>query len=351
MQRHRTGNLLGLLVFAAAYGLAFIIAYFLTDCIYRLTGQPPEIVRHLLTCLTAILVVFTGMHLLLRFAGQSHRDDLTQIHDQLTEALSQIAQGRFDVLIDPGSISFYGQLAEAINNMAHDLGTLDTMRAEFVSNVSHEIQSPLTSINGFATLLLRDDLDAATRKHYAAIIESESRRLSSLSDNLLKLSTLDNNKNPLVKRQFRLDRQLEQIALSTEPQWSAKQLAMVADLPATTLYGDDQLLMQCWSNLLNNAIKFTPDGGQITIKVTPLEHSVEVAISDTGIGIAPEHQLHVFERFYKADKARDRSLGGNGLGLSLAKTIVELHDGSINVRSQVGVGTTFMVQLPQDLDH
>jgi signal transduction histidine kinase len=164
-----------------------------------------------------------------------------------------------------------------------------------------------------------------------------------LSENLLKLSTLDNNKIPLNKTEFRLDKQLERIALMLEPLWSVKNISLEADLQKCTVSGDLELLSQVWINLLNNAIKFTPDGGAITITLA----DVLVTIADTGLGISDEDKIHIFERFYKVDKARDRSLGGNGLGLSIVKKIVELHGGKVAVASELGKGAVFEVVLPK----
>ena len=278
--------------------------------------------------------------------GFSHRKDIANIHDELTGTLAQIAQGNFDVLLDPGHVGVFNDLAEAINDMAKNLGTLETMRQDFISNVSHEIQSPLTSIGGFAALLQKDGLSDGQRRHYAGIIASESRRLSSLSENLLKLSSLENNKIPLDKKAFRLDKQLENVTLTLEPQWSEKNIELEADMQKANVCGDEGLLSQVWVNLIHNAIKFTPKNGQINISLSVDGDTAVVKISDTGAGIAPDDQMHIFERFYKVDKARDRSLGGNGLGLSLAKKIVEMHGGHITVESDIGKGAAFFVFLP-----
>ena len=317
----------------------------LTALIYSFTGQPPEMIRHMISGLaaTSILLFFWA---LLRFGSRSsHRKNVMGIHDSLTDALAQIAQGNFDILLDAGHVGVFNDLAEAINDMAQSLGSLENMRQDFISNVSHEIQSPLTSISGFAALLKRGDLPDDERQKYAQIIEAESKRLSSLSDNLLKLSSLDNNKIPLCKKDFRLDKQLESVILTLEPQWAAKNLALEADLQKLSVNGDEELLSQAWVNLLHNAIKFTPDGGQIKIALVSDGGSAIVKIADSGIGIAPEDQIHIFERFYKADKARDRNLGGNGLGLSLVKKIAELHGGEIKVESEIGKGAAFTLRL------
>ena len=347
--RKRHSSIFGVLALCAAYCLAFAASYGITALVYRFTGQPHDMLKHLFSGLLAVILILIGWRIILTFGGGTHHQkDILNIHDTLTGTLAQIAQGNFDVLLDPKNVGFFNDLAEAINDMAQNLGTLETMRQDFISNVSHEIQSPLTSIGGFAALLQKDGLPDEERRRYAAIIETESKRLSALSENLLKLSTLDDNKAPLIKKEFRLDKQLERIALTLEPQWSSKNLTLEADLQKQSVCGDEDLLSQVWMNLLHNAIKFTPEGGRIYMALSTDGNTAVIKISDTGIGIATENQLHIFERFYKVDKARDRSHDGNGLGLSLVKKIVELHDGSITVESEPGKGATFWICLESE---
>jgi signal transduction histidine kinase len=260
-------------------------------------------------------------------------------HNTIFDALERISRGDFNVFVESGD-DIHDEFADLINDMAKNLGNLETMRQDFISDVSHEIQSPLTSIGGFAALLRDDELPAEKRRHYAEIIESESRRLSSLSDNLLKLSALDDS-SP-AKSEFRLDKQLSNIVLTLEPQWSAKNLTVEVEMCKRVMHGDESLLSQVWINLLVNAIKFTPENGAIRV----LLDEDTVKIIDSGVGISKGDLPHIFERFYKVDKARDRSLGGNGLGLSLVKKIVELHDGKISASSELSKGTTFTISLP-----
>lgn len=287
------------------------------------------------------ILLFAAFGFVIHSIGSRSRHenhDMKQ-HGSILNAMERIAQGDFSVFV-PTDDQSHAEIAEAVNNMAKDLGNLETMRQDFISNVSHEIQSPLTSIGGFAALLKQDDLPADKRKRYAGIIETESKRLSSLSDNLLKLSSL--NKSSIAKNDFRLDKQLSNIILTLEPQWSEKKLTIEADFQKRTISGDEDLLSQVWVNLLVNAIKFTPEGGIICVSL----NEKTVKISDTGVGISKDDLPHIFERFYKVDKSRDRSLGGNGLGLSLAKKIVALHGGTITAQSEPGKGTTFTISLP-----
>ena len=337
-------RLLGALIMCSVSSLLFFIAYQITSFIYRFTGRPSEMFAQMISGLTVVFIIGLIWMAAQRIGNHSRGNDGMTVRNQLTDALAQISQGNFNVLLDPATLGWYHDLAEAINDMAYNLGTLETMRQDFISNVSHEIQSPLTSISGFAELLLQGDITDEQRQDYASTIKAESKRLSSLSENLLKLSTLD-NKAPLNKQLYRLDKQLERVALSLEPQWAVKRQTFEAYLTDCAVYADEDLLLIVWTNLLQNAIKFTPEDGEIKIEIVVTDDRVLVGVTDTGIGITAEDQVHVFERFYKADRARDRSLGGNGLGLSLVKKIVELHGGSVTVQSSLGEGSTFTVDL------
>jgi signal transduction histidine kinase len=230
--------------------------------------------------------------------------------------------------------------------MALQLDQMEKMRQEFISNVSHEIQSPLTSIRGFACALQQNDLSAEDRRHYLDIIEAESMRLSKLSANLLKLASLESDQVRFEPKPYRLDTQIRSLILASEPQWAGKRLEMDVTVDEANIIADEDLLSQVWINLLHNSIKFTPEGGSVRVALQRRADRLEVTIADTGTGIAPEDQPHIFERFYKADPSRRRSEGGSGLGLSIAKKVVELHRGTIAVRSQPGAGAAFTVELP-----
>ncbi|WP_256721473.1 sensor histidine kinase [Paenibacillus odorifer] len=225
---------------------------------------------------------------------------------------------------------------------------LEQMRQDFVSNVSHEIQTPLTSISGFAKALQNNDLIMEEeRSEYLDIIIAESERLSRLSDNLLKLASLDSEHHPFNADSFNLDEQIRTIVVTCEPQWSAKGIVIDLELPeAVKIKGDEDQLKQVWMNLLSNSIKFTPEGGNIRISIDDSAADVSVTVSDNGIGISPEEFNTVFQRFYKIDKSRNGNNNGNGLGLAIVKKIVSLHQGNIEVDGAVGAGTTIIVRLP-----
>lgn len=317
----------------------FTVGWLVAEIVFRFTGHPPALVGYLIAVVLSLAIGVACASLYARVTGRDDRNLLEEIRI----ALERISQGDFDIHLDSGQQNPFGEVITSVNKMAHDLGTLEQQRQDFVSNVSHEIQSPLTSISGFTDLLRQPDLDEASRQHHLDIIASECRRLSGLSDNLLRLSSLDDVAPE--RTGFRLDEHVREAILTLEPQWSAKHIEVEFDADPTTVEADADLLRQVWTNLAQNAVKFTPPGGRVRIRVaTDTAGSPQVEVSDTGVGVNPADLPHVFERFYRADKAR--GAGGNGLGLALAKRIVDLHGGRITIASEPGRGTTFTVGIP-----
>lgn len=338
MKKDLKSRLLFALIALILVGCALIVGHFIAALIFNATGQPPELLRNVISGFIGILLLWAALSI------RTNREDkkVTGIYN----ALENIAQGNFNAPIVTSDDVFFSELTERINKMAQDLGSMETLRQNFVADVSHEIQSPLTSITGYAELLENDAITQEQRTHYAQIIQAESQRLSKLSTNLLKLSSLDTGIDALSLTEFRLDKQIQNISILLEPQWSEKGLALDTELDKEMICADEELLSQVWINLIHNAIKFTPKGGTIRITLTGDAEKTSCTIMDTGVGIAPEDQLHIFERFYKVDKSRDRSLGGNGLGLSMVRKIVQLHGGKVTLESEIGKGSAFTVILP-----
>jgi signal transduction histidine kinase len=264
---------------------------------------------------------------------------------KLTLATQRLARGNFNVHVAVMQKDELGELAASFNHMAGELKQLEQMRQDFVSNVSHEIQTPLTSIRGFSKALRGSEIEESERERYLEIIERESERLSRLSDNLLKLASLESEHHPFHPSTLDLDEQLRRIVVFYEPLWSEKQLDMDLSLPRVKIAADSDQLNQVWMNLIGNAVKFTPVGGHIFVKLVPLRDRVQIWIQDNGIGIAEEDQSRIFERFFKVDQARQRDTG-SGLGLAIVRKIIDLHQGTIEVRSEQGKGTQFLVTLP-----
>ncbi|GAA0133290.1 HAMP domain-containing sensor histidine kinase [Paenibacillus sp. YSY-4.3] len=265
---------------------------------------------------------------------------------KLTEATKTLAQGNYNIQLEVKRRDEIGKLAGTFMQMAKSLEQLDQMRQEFVSNVSHEIQSPLASIQGFSHTLQSADLPEEQKKRYLAIIENESRRMSQLGKQLLMLASLDKEETILDKQLFDMSAQIRQVLFMLEWSWREKELAVELDLPPAFIVGDDKLLHQVWINLITNSIKYTEPGGTIAIRLRQTEAECRVDIEDTGIGIAESDLPYVFNRFYRVDRARDRKEGSSGLGLAITQKIVELHQGRIEAASELGKGTTFHITLP-----
>lgn len=305
-------------------------------------GMFKSIIRSIITILLMVLLVGS---LFILVATRY----LVKPLEAMTRATKQLAKGNFDIELKVKQKDEIGTLAESFNEMARELKQLEQMRQDFVSNVSHEIQSPLTSIKGFSTALKEWDLTQEERLRYLNIIETETGRLSRLSENLLNLASLESEQHPFEPKTFSLDEQIRRVVVAMEPQWVAKNIQIDLKLIPARITADEDQLNQVWLNLLNNSIRYTPEGGTVTIKLEQRADQVTVSISDTGIGILDEDQKHIFQRFYKADKARTRNKSGSGLGLAIVKKIVTIHHGEIQVKSKPGAGATFVVTLPKSI--
>ena len=333
------------MVASLAYVVAALIAaYYATAFVYRRFGRPPELVVQIVNTLVGVFFMVAFLAII----GILFRPRRGGPFTPIVDALQRIAKGDFSTRVDDrrGAHGPVGELVQTVNDMARELDQMEKMRQEFLSNASHEIQSPLTSIRGFALALQQDNLSPDDRRHYLDIIAAESERLSKLSANLLKLASLESDQVKFDPKPYRLDAQIRSLILACEPQWAGKRIEMEAALEEASITADQDLLSQVWINLIHNSIKYTPEGGSVKVALRRNSEQLEVTVVDTGIGIAPEDQPHIFERFYKADKSRRASEGGNGLGLSIAKKVVEIHRGSIAVQSHPGAGATFVVELP-----
>ncbi|MEI4621499.1 HAMP domain-containing protein [Bacillus pfraonensis] len=264
-----------------------------------------------------------------------------------TKATQKIASGEYDIELDEGRKDEIGTLSTSFKKMTKSIKELDQMRQEFVSNVSHEFQSPLSSIQGFSKTLQSEKMTETERKHYLQIIEAESKRMSSLCKQLLTLASLDKEEKVLQIKEFDLHKQMKDVIFMLEWKWREKDIAIEFDVPNINITGDENLLHQVWTNIFTNSIKFTDQGETIEFAARELETSVVVSISDNGIGMGQEEIERIFDRFYKVDTARARNVEGSGLGLSIVKKIVELHHGTISVESKKGKSTTFRIEIPK----
>ena len=333
----------------ALVGLMFSVAFFLTNYFYGITNlQPPLLIAEFINSLLGLTftgLIVGGIGKISRTRGWMLR---MNVFEPILDALERIARGDFSVRLTDEfhENPMVSKLTISVNKMALELNQMENLRQEFISNVSHEIQSPLTSIRGFAQALENDRLSVEERHHYLTIIEDESRRLSRITEDLLRLASLESDQLMFEPKPYRLDQQIRSLILACEPQWRSKNINMEASLDELDVTADEDLLSQVWINLIHNAVKFTPQAGSVKVTLSPRGNQAEVRISDTGIGIPEEDLPRIFERFYKADKSRTRTKEGSGLGLSIVKKIVDLHKGTVEVESKVGDGAVFIVRLP-----
>ncbi len=265
---------------------------------------------------------------------------------EISNATKRIARGEFNVVLRRQSrVREVQTMAENFSLMASELSRTEMLRNDFISNVSHEFKTPLSAIEGYATLLNNPQLSEEKRAAYTEKILANSRRLSSLTDSILKLSKLENTQVELEKRWFSLDEQLRESILSFEDTWETRHITLDVNLEDVSISGDKDLLAQVWQNLLANAAKFTPEGGTVRVSTHDDGLVVHVCVADTGCGMSEEAIQRAFEKFYQAETSHVRE--GNGLGLAIAKRIVDLHSGSITVNSEIGKGSSFTVTLPR----
>lgn len=263
---------------------------------------------------------------------------------RISDASKKVAEGDFSVRLEPKGSGEIRELTENFNSMIRGLSANEYLHKEFVSNISHEFNTPITSLKGYAKLLKSGGLTEKQREEYADIIIAESDRLSRLSADMLKLSELEHGGISPEYKMFSLDEQLRSAVILLQQSWESKNISLDIDLEETSFTGDETLLYQLWINLVSNAVRYTDSGGRIGIVLSKGSGAVTVTVSDTGRGMTPEEADNAFRRFYKADKSR--SSGGTGLGLAIAKKIAELHGGSISVSSAEGTGSAFTVTLP-----
>lgn len=268
----------------------------------------------------------------------------------LTKATESIANGKYDVQLDKKRRDELGRLSQSFMQMTQKLAHVEENRKEFTANISHDIQSPLSNIKGYVTLLEKNDVSQEERAHYMNTINGEIDRLSTLTNQLLQLTTLDQQEQLLNPQTFFVNEQIQKLLVHYQWQIQKKELMLSHSLPTVAITADADLLNMVWDNLLSNAIKYINEFGTIDIELTEQEHSITVIFSDNGIGISEHEQQQIFERFYRVDSSRTRTVEGTGLGLSIVWRIISLHNGSVEVTSEFGYGTTITVILPKKRD-
>ncbi len=262
----------------------------------------------------------------------------------LIEAIEDVAKGDFSVTVKGSNIPELESLAASFNKMARELAGIEMLRLDFINNFSHEFKTPIVSIKGFAKLLKEGGLTGDEAQEYLDIIIQESQRLADLSTNVLNLSKVETTEIISEKEVYALDEQIRRAILILEPKWSAKNLSVDVDLESITIYNNASLLQQIWVNLLDNAIKFTDNGGELQVSLRRINSSLRFCLRDNGQGMDEETKQHIFDKFYQGDTSH--AITGNGLGLTLVEKIVALCSGHLEVESSPGKGSSFTVFLP-----
>ena len=295
------------------------------------------------TLISLLLVSGITVALMSYFIGRRVLTPLVK----LSSASKEVARGNFDVTVsDSSKMEEVQSTFRNFNAMVRELKSISTLSSDFIANVSHEFKTPLSVIEGYAMLLQDDRLTAQEREDYLNKILVNTRRLNTLVGNILMLSKMETKPLPEQYTRFRLDEQLRQVVAQLEPQWSAKSISFRVRLDEVELVGWEQVLPYVWSNLISNAIKFSPSGSVIALTLLEQKECAVVTVSDRGCGMEPDVQERIFEKFYQGDTSHKAE--GNGLGLALVRQIVELSQGVVEVESQPGKGSTFRVILPKN---
>lgn len=263
---------------------------------------------------------------------------------QINEATKKVALGDYDIELETKREDEIGELTKNFNKMTHGLKSTENLQKEFINNVSHEVKTPVSSIEGFAKFLKDDNLSKEEREEYANIIIEEAKRLENLTGKILKLSKLNNQEVITNKQEIMVAEQIRRAVSLLEPKWSKKDIKINVSLEEKVFLGDEGLIFQVWVNLLDNAIKFSEPNSSIDIKVHEKDKNICVEIKDHGVGMNEEEIEKIFDRFYQIDKSHSEE--GSGLGLAIVKRILELSEGKIEIKSKENVGTTFTVELP-----
>lgn len=266
----------------------------------------------------------------------------------ITDASEKIMQGDFSVRIKPqarfAADDGFNEIIDCFNKMAEELGSVETLRTDFIANVSHEMKTPLAVMQNYGTLLQAPDLSEEKRVEYAKGVTDGSRRMADMMTNILKLNRLENQQIYPNISEFNLGEQFCECLLQYENIWETAGIEIDTDMEENVIVkADSELLSLVWNNLISNAFKFTPDGGTVSLSLFTEDPYAVVKVTDTGCGMTPEVGRHIFEKFYQGDTSH--SAQGNGLGLALVKRVVDILHGEISVESTVGIGSTFTVKI------
>ena len=271
-----------------------------------------------------------------------------RITEHIAQAAKQVVQGDFSVRIASvnrfSADEKFNEIIDCFNRMTEELASVETLRTDFIANVSHEMKTPLSVMQNYGTLLQKPNLDEEKRMEYAKGVTDASRRLADMMTNILKLNRLEKQQIYPKTKEYDLGEQLCECLLQYETVWEDKSIELETELAEDVkINTDEELLALVWNNLFSNAFKFTPEGGKVSVILEATKHHAIVKVKDTGCGMTSEVGAHIFEKFYQGDTSR--ATQGNGLGLALVKRVVDIMHGEISVESSLGKGSTFTVKF------
>ncbi|MBE6991346.1 MAG: HAMP domain-containing histidine kinase [Ruminococcaceae bacterium] len=301
----------------------------------------PSAARVIIIFGLAALVIGAGMTFVF---GKIPMKPINRIINQMNRLAAGDYRARIDFGRFWGKHSTVAEFTDSFNRMATELESTEMLRSDFINNFSHEFKTPIVSITGFAKLLKRGNLSEQERTEYLGIIEEESVRLSQMATNVLNLTRIENQTILTDVTTFNLSEQLRDSVLLLVEKWEKKNLDIGIDMKEHNIEANEELLKQVWINLLDNAVKFSPDYGDIELKIEEMEQTLRVSVANYGGDIPPEFHKRIFNKFYQADESHASE--GNGIGLAIVKSVVGLHGGEVGVESGSGK-TTFTVELPK----
>lgn len=261
----------------------------------------------------------------------------------LADGLEAAASGDYHAKLDPSKSAIFAVAYENFNKLEEELKKSNTLQDEFVNNYSHEFKTPITSIKGFAELLLEEDVDEKTRQKYLKIIAEEAEKLTDLANSSILLTKLNSQGIIPNKKHFSLDEQIRRCVIVLEPEYTKKNINLTCNLEEVTCFGSEEIMGHLWMNLINNAIKYTPDGGSVSINLRNYTETIMFSVIDSGIGMNEEELKQIFNKFYQVDKSKTTK--GLGLGLTIVSRILQLVEGKIKVESEPAKGSIFTVTL------
>lgn len=300
---------------------------------------------------TIIPMVYWGMVAvgLTMFTRKKIKDTYENPLHKMAEATRKVAEGDFSVYVPAvhaaDRLDYLDVMIMDFNKMVEELGSIETLKTDFVTNVSHEMKTPIAVMKNYAELLAAERIEDGTRIGYAKAVGNAATRLSDLISNILKLNKLESRKIVPEMENYDICRQLCECILLFEDIWEEREIELETEIEDAAMVKADASLMELvWNNLIGNALKFTEPGGSVTVSQTSDADSIRIAVSDTGCGMSRDSMDYIFDKFYQGDTSHSKE--GNGLGLALVKRVLELMDGSIQVISEEGKGSTFTVTLP-----